>query len=133
MEPKIELSRSEIAFGSCCWSTTIRGLTLLRSYYDSSAESLEQRFGRPQQIISAQMDEFLRVPGCSVSEHSSSLRLVYEKINVHVRDLSSMDVASDESLAVIMANLPKEIKFVNELPERGTTSNVGKSTDSSTS
>lgn len=76
------------------------------------------------------MDELLRIPGCSVSEHSSSLRLVYENINVHVRDLSSMDVASDQYrgvlLPVIMANLPKEIKFVNELPERGTTSNVWK-------
>ena len=43
----------------------IAGLTLTASNYDSAVEILKDRFGKTQQIISAHMDELLKVSPCS--------------------------------------------------------------------
>ena len=60
------------------------------------------------------MDEILKVPNCSGGERSASSRSVYDKFSVHVRELSSLGVASDQYggllILVIMAKLPNEIR-----------------------
>ena len=95
-------------------SRAIQGLALTEVNYNSAVEILRERFGRPQQIISAHMDELLKIPSCSGTERSTSLRFVYDKISVHVRGLSSLGVASDHYggllIPVIMAKLPNEIR-----------------------
>ena len=40
----------------------IQGLTLTEANYDAAVKLLQERFGRPQQIISAHMDQLLKVP-----------------------------------------------------------------------
>ena len=75
---------------------SIQGLTLSDANYDSAVEILEQRFGKPQQIISAHMEELLKLPSCSGTERLTSLRFVYDKVSVHVRGLSSLGVNSDQ-------------------------------------
>jgi hypothetical protein len=42
---------------------------------------LEERFGKRQQIVSAHMDELLKIPSCT-SDKLDTLRLVYDKISV---------------------------------------------------
>ena len=64
-------------------ANAIQGLSLSEGNYDSTLELLKGRFGKPQQIISAHMDELLKILAC-VNEQPVSLRLVYDKINIHV-------------------------------------------------
>ena len=95
-------------------SRAIQGLTLSTSNYDSAVEILEQRFGRPQQIIAAHMDEILKLQPCT-SDRPSSLRFLYDKLSVHVRGLSSLGVSSHEYgsllIPIIMSKLPNEIRL----------------------
>ena len=88
-------------------SRAIQGLTLSSSNYDSVVEILEQRFGRPQQITSAHMDEILKIQPCA-SDRPSSLRFLYNKLSVHVRGLSSLGVSSEQYgsllIPIIMSN-----------------------------
>jgi len=69
---------------------TIQGLSLIESNY---VKLLQDRFGKPQQIISAHMEELIKISPCT-GEKPSSLRYVFDKINVYVRGLSAMGVSS---------------------------------------
>ena len=95
-------------------SRAIQGLSLTDANYKSAVEILQEKFGRPQQIISAHMDELLKIPNCSGTERSTSLRFVYDQISVHVRGLFSLGVAFNEYggllIPVMMAKLPSEIR-----------------------
>ena len=43
----------------------IQGLNLTEGNYNSATELLKDRFGKPQQIMSAHMDELLKIPNCT--------------------------------------------------------------------
>ncbi len=92
----------------------IQGLTLTGANYGSAIEILKDRFGKPQQIITAHMDEILKIPACT-GDRLSSLRFVYDSLSVHVRGLQPLGISPDEygSLLVptIMAKLPKDIRL----------------------
>lgn len=45
-------------------SRAIQGLKLTNDNYISAVEVLKGRFGKPQQIISAHMEELLKIPSC---------------------------------------------------------------------
>ena len=62
----------------------IQGLILTNDNYDTAVKILEERFGKRQQIVSAHMDELLKIPSCT-NNKAHSLRLVYDKMNVHTR------------------------------------------------
>lgn len=79
--------------GAASWA--IQGVTLSSSNYDSAVEILEQRVGRTQQIISAHMDEILKLQPCT-SDRPSSLRFLYDKLSLHVQALSTLGVSSQE-------------------------------------
>ena len=55
---------------------TIQGLTLSEVNYDAVVSMLKERFGNPQQIISAHMEGLLKVPNCT-GDRPTSLRAVY--------------------------------------------------------
>ena len=59
----------------------IQGLTLTNDNYETAIKILEERFGKRQQIVSAHMDELLKIPSCT-SDKLDTLRLVYDKISV---------------------------------------------------
>ena len=96
-------------------SRTIQGLTLTEANYHSAIELLKERFGQPQQIISAHMDELLKIQGCNDSDRFTSLRYVYDKITVHVRGLASLGVDSEQYgsllIPIVMAKLPSELRL----------------------
>ena len=95
-------------------SRAIQGLALSSDNYDSAVEILKQRFGKTQQIISAHMEEVLKLQPC-LTDRPSSLRFPYDKLSVHVRGLSSLGVSSQEYgsllIPIIMSKLPNEIRL----------------------
>ena len=91
----------------------IQGLMLSDLNYDSAVALIQERFGKPQAIITAHMEELLKVPNC-VSDRSYSVRSVYNKI-VHVRGLESLEVTSDQYghllISVIMSKFTSDIRI----------------------
>ena len=92
----------------------IQGLTLTEANYEAAVKLLQERFGRPQQIISAHMDQLLKVSPCS-NDRPASLRYVYDQICVHSRGLASLGITSDQYgsllIPVIMSKSPPEIRL----------------------
>ena len=95
-------------------SSCIQGLTLSEGNYDAAIAMLQERFGRPQQIITAHMDELLRIQGY-VGDRPSSLRSIFDKIMVQVRGLESLGIRSAQYgsllIPVIMSKFPNEIRL----------------------
>ena len=88
----------------------IHGLPLTESNYNSAIKILKDRFSKPQAIISAHMDELLKLQVCN--DRANALRLFYDKVSFHVRGLQSLGVSSDQygSLLIpIMSKLPNDI------------------------
>ena len=84
------------------------------SNYDSAAEILHESFGKPQQIISAHMDEIVKLLP-STSDRPSSLRFVYDKLSVYVRGLKSLGVSAEQYgsllIAIVMSKLPDDLRL----------------------
>ncbi len=85
-----------------------QGLTLTGANYDAAIEILRDRFGQPQQIITAHMDELLKIPA-STGDRLSSLRFIYDKISVHVRALDSLGVSSDQYGSLLIPIVASQI------------------------
>lgn len=94
---------------------TIQGLKLSESNYDSAVALLKERFGKPQHIISAHMEELIKIPPCT-GDKASALRFVYDKVNVNIRGLTSMGIDSGQYgsllIPVIMTKLPHELRLL---------------------
>ena len=75
-------------------ASCIQGLTLSKANYDTAITMLQERFGRPQHIITAHMQELLRIG--FTGDHPSSLRSTFDKLKimVHVRGLGSLGIGS---------------------------------------
>ena len=92
-------------------ASCIQGLTLSEANYDAAITMMQERFGRPQQIITAHMEELLRIG--STGDRPSSLRSTFDKIMVHVRGLGSLGIGSEQYgsllIPVIMSKFPNEV------------------------
>ena len=92
----------------------IKGLTLSEGNYSDAIELLKQRFGRPQQIICAHMEELVKIPSCT-NDRPQSLRYVYDQITVHIRGLATLGIGSTQYgsllIPIIMSKLPGEIRL----------------------
>ena len=95
-------------------AAAIQGLTLSEANYTTALDLLKERFGKTQQVISAHMDQLLRLPSC-VGDKASQIRTVYDKISVHVRGLDALGVRAEQYgsflIPVIMSKLPAEIRL----------------------
>ena len=91
----------------------IQGLTLSEANYDTAKEILKQRYGRPQQVIAAHMDELLKISS-RMGEKSSQLCYVYDKVSIYVRGLENLGVTAEQYgsmlIPVVMSKLPTEIR-----------------------
>ena len=92
----------------------IQGLTLSESNYQAAVEILNECFGKTQQIISAHMDELLKLPTCTW-DNPGQLRIIYDKIKINVRGLESLTVKAEQYgsflIPVIMSRLPAEVRL----------------------
>ena len=108
---------------------SIQGLSLTEENYEAAVDLLQQRFGNQQQVISAHMDELLKIPACS-GDKTSQLRFVYDKISVSVRGLEALGVNSSQYgsllIPIIMSKLPAGIRLQIA---RNTSEEVWKITD----
>jgi hypothetical protein len=73
----------------------INGLAVTEENYQAAIDILRERFGNTQQLISAHMDELLKLQTCS-GEKSSQLRYIYDKVSVNLRGLESLGVHSEQ-------------------------------------
>ena len=93
---------------------TIQGLTLNEANYNSAIQLLQDRYEKPQHIISAHMEEIIKLPACS-GEKLSALRYVYDKVNVNIRGLVSMGINSEQYgsllIPIIMTKLPQNLRL----------------------
>ena len=91
---------------------SIQDLALSEANYEAAIVILQDRFGKTQQIISAHMDELLRLSSCS-GDHISQLRSIYDKISTNICGLESLSIKSDQYgsflIPVIMSKLPLEL------------------------
>ena len=92
----------------------IKGLAVTEENYQAALDILRERFGNTQQIISAHMDELLKLQPCN-SEKSSQLRYIYDKVSVNVRGLEALGVHSEQYgsllIPIIMSKLPQMFDF----------------------
>ena len=90
----------------------MQGLTLTEANYDTAVDLLKARFGKKQAIISAHMDELMKLPDNTLDK-PSSLRNIYDKVTVHTRGLHSLGVDLDHYgtllIPIIMPKLPSEV------------------------
>jgi len=90
---------------------TIQGLTLSDANYDSAIVMLEERFGRPKEILAAHMDELYKIPSCTV-DRPSALRSVYDKIVAHLRGLETLKLTAEQYgllTPVIISKFPTDV------------------------
>ena len=89
-------------------------MTLTNANYNSAVELLKERFGKPQIIISAHIDEILKIQA-STDGRLPSLRYVYDKISVNVRGLASLGVSSEQYgsllVPIVMSKLPSDVRL----------------------
>ena len=92
----------------------IQGLTLSETNYQAAVDILQERSGKTQQIISAHMDELLKLP-TSTWDKPGQLRIIYDKIKINVRGLESLGVKAEQDgsflIPVIMSRLPAEVRL----------------------
>ncbi len=90
----------------------VQGFPITEGNYQSAVDILQQRFGKSQAIISAHMEELMKIPACG--DKPSQMHYVYDKVSVHVRGLESLGVNSEQYgsllIPVIMAKLPSDVR-----------------------
>ena len=93
---------------------SIQGLQLTEVNYEAAKQILQERFGKTHQVISAHMEDLLRLPMCT-GDKTSQLRHIYDKIQVNVRELEALGVESEQYgsflVPIIMAKLPSEVRL----------------------
>ena len=91
---------------------SVQGLTLTAANYSTALEILQGRFGKRQQIISAHMDDLLKLPSCTDNK-PQHLRTIYDKIYVNVRGLEALGISASQYgsflIPVIMSKLSSEV------------------------
>ena len=90
----------------------VAGLSLTEENYEHAVQTLRDRFGNKQRIISAHMQSLLKLQDCPC-EKVSQLRYIYDNINVHVRGLEALGMPQESYgsllIPIIMQRMPSEI------------------------
>ena len=93
----------------------IQGLPLTEANYQHALKLLKERFGRPQFIISAHMDNILKLSPCTSADKPYQLRYLFDRIRVQIRGLETMGVATETFgsllIPIIMSKLPSEMRL----------------------
>lgn len=94
----------------------VQGLPLTSANYESAVTILKDRYGRPQLVITAHMEEILKIPECQSVEKVTQLRFIFDQLNIHVRGLQALGVDSYQYgsllIPIIMSKLPAEIRLI---------------------
>jgi len=95
-------------------SRVIPSLQLSGTNYNTAISLLQEKFDDPQTIISAHMDELVKLPECT-TDGQQSLRILFDKLTVHTRSLASLGKKMEEYgsllIPIIMPKLPNEVRL----------------------
>ena len=75
-------------------ANAIQGLNLTDPNYTVAIELIKECYSKTQQIISAHMDELIKIPNC-MGDKTLHLRAVYDKIEVNVRGLETLGIRTE--------------------------------------
>ena len=90
----------------------ISGLSLNSENYKEAVNVLKERFGKKQTLFFSYMDSFVQLPVVKNSNDAINLRKLYDKIEISVRDLDSLDVKKENYRnKFINARLPEELRL----------------------
>ena len=73
----------------------IAGFSLSNENYEKAFELLKERYGNKQMIISAHMNELLKIRKITSDKDLAGLRRIHDEIESHVRSLASLDIEGD--------------------------------------
>jgi len=94
----------------------ISGLRITAANYTQAIEILVDRFGNKQCIINNHMDALLNLPAVANANDLKRLRQLYDNIEIHVRGLKTLDIASDSYgnllMSIIMGKIPQELRLI---------------------
>ena len=92
----------------------IQGLTLTSLNYDHARKLSEERYGRPQVIISAHMENLLKISPCT-TDKPQQLRYMYDQICVQMRGLESLGITNESygqlPIPIIMSKMPSDMRL----------------------
>ena len=111
--PKIEKFNYLYHYLEGAAARIVHGMQITEDNYDEAKEILKTRFGRPQLIITAHMDEIVKLRPCT-GENPNQLRYLYDKLSIHIRGLINLGVTSETNatlVPVIMGKLPSDIRI----------------------
>ena len=94
----------------------IEGLTLSEGNYTRAIEILTERFGNTQILISSYMDILVKLPKISNIRELNALRNMYDKIEISVRNLNDLGVATNTYgsllISILFERIPSELKLL---------------------
>ena len=96
-------------------AATIAGLTLTAENYEEARELLKRRYGDKQVLTAHLMDGLLQLEPVLRADDVAQLRVVYDSLETHLRNLKSLGIDSKQfgpvMIPVILAKLPAEIRL----------------------
>ncbi len=97
-------------------SSAIKGLSLTSANYKEAIEILKKRFGNTQLLINSNMEKIMNMDPVTSSNDVKKIRDLFDTIEVHVRNLGSLNVDTSQYgsvlVTVIMAKLPNDIRLL---------------------
>ena len=83
--------------------------------YKIAGDILEQRYGNKQLIISAHMDNLLKLPVISSVTAIKGIRQLYNKTEIHVRGLQALGVEAERYGSLrssFLSKVPQELRLI---------------------
>ena len=95
---------------------TIKGLSLTNNNYEVALQLLRERFDDGQVIISAHMDNLLRLEVIKGVSDVRGLRNLFDQVEGQVRSLETINVKAKDYgpllIPVILSKIPNEVKLI---------------------
>ena len=96
-------------------AAAIAGLTTTEANYEAAIQLLQKRFGDSQIIISGHHDALLKIMPLHSSKDIKELRNLYDKVEVHVRGLQSLNVPTSAYgsllVPVLLGKIPEDVRL----------------------
>ena len=110
-------------------SRAIQGLSLTSANYAVAVDILQERFGKPQTVITAHMDDLLKLHDLGSNCQVKDLRAVLDQLTIHVRGLESLGISAQHygSLLtpIVMSKLPPDVRLLVARNAKGSLLELG--------
>ncbi|CAB3989185.1 Hypothetical predicted protein [Paramuricea clavata] len=96
--------------------SAVAGLSLTSANYKTEVDTLKERFGCEEVVISAHMDALLKLPGANTNSDTKKLRGIYDEVEQHVRGLKAVGISSKQYgkllVPILMNKIPQELQLI---------------------